>query len=82
VRKDCHDNSFDTTPKTIYDSKIATPKQLLDVKQLAERLRVSPKTIYGWVYRGIIEPERVGPRLIRFDFEKIEKWTSNKKGSP
>ena len=52
-------------------------KKLITVNQLAEYLGVSPKTIYGWHYRGLITAERVGPRLIRFDREKVAEWVSN-----
>jgi excisionase family DNA binding protein len=49
-------------------------KKRLSVKELADYLGVAPKTIYGWVYKGLITPEKIGPRLIRFDLEKIEQW--------
>lgn len=55
-------------------------KKLITVNELAQFLGVSPKTIYGWHYRGLINAERVGPRLIRFDLEKVMQWISNKKG--
>ena len=58
------------------DNKIV-PK-LLSVDQLALMLVVPKKTIYGWVYRGILEPIRVGPRLIRFDSEYIARWILKK----
>lgn len=49
-------------------------KKKLTVNQLAHYLGISPKTIYGYTYRGIIPFEKVGPRLIRFDLEKIDQW--------
>ncbi len=54
-------------------------KKRLSVKELADYLGVAPKTIYGWIYKGLIEPERIGPRLIRFDLEKIEQWILHSK---
>lgn len=68
--------------KPIYENRIVRTKRFLNVKELAIFLNVSAKTIYGWVYRGIIEPERIGPRLIRFDVEKVERWISSLKGDP
>lgn len=53
-------------------------KRFVTVNELALILGVSKKTIYGWVYRRLINPKRVGPRLIRFDLDEIEKWTSKK----
>jgi excisionase family DNA binding protein len=54
-------------------NRIGKLKQLLTVKELANRYRVSSKTIYKWVDRKIIEPEPAGPKLIRFDLEKVEQ---------
>lgn len=53
------------------------PVNFLSAKQLAEHLNVSVKTVYGWVHNGTIVPERVGPRLIRFDKEKVVLWMAS-----
>ena len=74
-------NAFDkaamTSPQEFIDNKIV-PK-LLSVDQLASMLGVPKKTIYGWIYRGLIESVRIGPRLIRFDSEYIARWILIKK---
>jgi excisionase family DNA binding protein len=72
----------DAIQNALFLNRIAPKKQRLSVKELADYLGVSQKTIYGWTYRGIIPFEKIGPRLIRFDVEKIEKWISEQKGSP
>jgi excisionase family DNA binding protein len=43
--------------------------------ELAERLKVSPRTIYDLVKRGKIPHARIGDRLI-FPRAEIEKWLS------
>ena len=74
------DYKFRNRNDSFSENRIAEKaKKRLSVKELADYLGVAPKTIYGWVYKGIIEPERVGPRLIRFDVEKIEKWILHSK---
>jgi excisionase family DNA binding protein len=75
------DSESPATKGRISENRIVKSKQLLNINQLAAYLGVSVKTIYGWIYRGIIEPERVGPRLIRFDVEKVERWISSKVGN-
>jgi excisionase family DNA binding protein len=87
--QDCLQSALEIDPKFKYsnyhigqeicqqidENRIAEKaKKRLSVKELADYLGVAPKTIYGWVYKGLIQPERVGPRLIRFDLEKIEQW--------
>lgn len=53
---------------------------LLTVDQLAQWLGISPKTIYGWTYRGLIPFERIGPKMVRFRREEIDRWlASNRK---
>ena len=55
------------------------PGELLSVSEVARSLRVSEKTIYGWVYRNLLVPIRVGPRLIRFKKTEIERWLHSQK---
>ncbi len=60
-------------------NRIDRPKKLLTVRELAQRYQVSEKTIYKWVDRGIIESEPAGPKLIRFNLEKVEQRLLNQK---
>ncbi len=46
---------------------------LLTVKDLAARLQVKDKTIYGWVSQGKIPCVKVNG-VIRFDARAIEQW--------
>lgn len=54
-------------------------RKLITVKELSEMISVPPKTIYGWIYRGIIQTVRVGQRLIRFDLDYINQEFLQKK---
>ena len=60
--------------KMVFENRIA--KKLLTVDELALKLGVSGKTIYGWIYRGLIKPIKVGPRLVRFNENEVEQWIS------
>jgi len=46
----------------------------LTVQELADQIRVSPKTLYGWVSRGKIPYMKFGQRVLRFNKEKIDRW--------
>lgn len=53
--------------------------RLIDIQTLATLLSVKPKTLYDWVYRGIIPYYKIGKRLVRFDYDEIVKWLEHKK---
>lgn len=52
-------------------------RRLLTVPEVAEMLRVSPKTLYVWVERGDFPSLRVGGR-IRFDPLGVRRWLEAK----
>lgn len=55
-------------------NKRATRQPLMSVKELAELLQVSVKTIYDWRYRGLGPTAiRVG-RYVRYEPDEIERW--------
>jgi excisionase family DNA binding protein len=76
-------NRQESTPEqqieksVFFENSVGTKAKLLSVDELAQYLGVSKKTVYGWVYRHWITPERIGPRLIRFNLEKIEQWIAS-----
>lgn len=51
--------------------------QLLTIKEVAEVLKVSHRTISDWVYKRKIPYIKVG-RVVRFDQQKIENWINNR----
>jgi excisionase family DNA binding protein len=53
----------------------ALPK-FLTVEEVAELLRVAPRTVYAWVYRGTIPFHKAGRRVI-FSLDEIVEWTNN-----
>jgi excisionase family DNA binding protein len=55
-------------------NKRAVRQPLMSVKELAELLQVSVKTIYDWRYRGLGPTAiRVG-RHVRYDPGEVERW--------
>jgi len=46
--------------------------RLLTLKEVAERLRLSPQTIYRWVRTGKIEPIKLPNRQLRFRESEVE----------
>jgi len=47
---------------------------LLTVKDAADYLNISYKTVYGLLYRRELDAERVGKRLRRIRLSTIEEW--------
>jgi excisionase family DNA binding protein len=56
---------------------------LLNVTEVAKRLRVSRPTIYEWCAKGILPHIRMGVRMLRFRETDIEKYKNRRsKGRP
>jgi excisionase family DNA binding protein len=51
---------------------IAT-KPKLTISEAADYLNVSGKTIRRWISAGLIEAERLGPRLIRVNADSLDQ---------
>jgi excisionase family DNA binding protein len=45
---------------------------LLTSKEVAAVLRVTPRTIRRWTHDGLLEPVRVGRRIVRYTPESVE----------
>ena len=50
-----------------------TGKRLLDIKEAAEFLNVSPNTLYSWVSQRRIPFVKLG-RRVEFDLKDLEDW--------
>lgn len=50
-------------------------EDLINTKQLAKLLNISPYTIIGWVHRKKVPYIKVG-RCTRFRVSQIERWMS------
>lgn len=48
-------------------------KRIGTAEELAERLTLKPKTIRDWARQGVIPSLRISPKVIRFDFDEVEK---------
>ena len=55
------------------------PKQFLKVAEVAELLKVKPRTIYEMVAQDRIPYRKPrGSNILRFDLEEILEWTRGK----
>ncbi len=55
------------------------PKQLLTVPEVAELLKVKPRTIYEMVAQNRIPYRKPpGSNILRFDLDEILEWTRRK----
>ncbi len=48
-------------------------ERLLTITEIASYLRISPRTIESWVYKGKIPHIKLG-RCVRFDVGQIQRW--------
>jgi len=52
---------------------VASPTSWGTIQEAADQLKVSTKTIRRWITQGLIEAERVGPRLIRVRLNSLDQ---------
>ncbi len=48
------------------------PVKFLNVPEAAELLRVSPRTVYGWVSQRLVPHRKAGRRVIFLESELLE----------
>lgn len=48
-------------------------KRLIGIKELSEKIDISPNTVYNWVSQRRIPYVKIG-RLTKFDSQKIDDW--------
>jgi len=51
---------------------------LLDVREAAALLGISPGSLYHWLSQGRIPFVRLGPRCVRFRQSDIEHWVAER----
>lgn len=51
----------------------------LNYREVAEMLGVPVGTVYAWVSRRALPHIRLGPRLVRFDREEIQRWRDERR---
>jgi len=49
-------------------------QELFTINELSELLGVSSRTIFAWKKERGLPFVKLGPRLIRYDFDSIEDW--------
>lgn len=57
-----------------------TTVELLNVREVAEILGVSQRTVWRWVDQGRLRTVRVGPKLVRFRRVDLDAITRSKNG--
>jgi len=55
--------------------KLVMLPKFLTVEEVADLLRVSPRSIYDWVSQGVIPFHKAGRRTI-FSLDEILEWTN------
>ena len=61
------------------NQEMPIPKQFLKVAEVAELLKVKPRTIYEMVAQNRIPYRKPpGSNILRFDLEEILEWTRRK----
>lgn len=69
--------STDAKHGSLFDNK-GQPCFLLKAIAVAQRLGVSPKTVYRWAKTGLIPCLVIGPRTVRFRPEDIDAIIAGK----
>ena len=52
-------------------ARTPNPRRLVDARELAEIVHVSPWTVYGWARSRRIPSIRPTPRILRFDLDRV-----------
>ena len=60
----------------------ATDERLMDVNEVAELLGVEPKTVYNWVYEGVIPYVKPTRMTLRFRPSDITEWLEERTHRP
>ena len=57
------------------------PTIALTVHEAAERLRVSPRTVWAWISQGRLDAIKLGPRTTRIPERSLERFVRRCAGS-
>jgi excisionase family DNA binding protein len=66
------------TPLMMSEENHTTPGKLMDVREVADFLKLAPGTIYHLVSRGQLPCVRLSARCVRFRRSDIEAWIEEK----
>lgn len=70
-------NDINLTNRTTFFDNLGSVG-FVTVKEVAAMLRVSPRTIRDWVYRGTIPFRKINGAL-RFNLAELENWLGEQK---
>ena len=59
-------NSISTRP-------VGDGRRFLTVEELATMCHVKPRTVYGWIAKGVVPYRKAGRRAL-FPFDEIQQW--------
>src|SRR5215813_4978173 len=68
------DQAGSVEPSAIGRTRPAHRQKLWTVAEIAEYLRVEPRTVYVWVREKDLPARKAGDEL-RFDPDEVERWT-------
>jgi excisionase family DNA binding protein len=79
VKRPSHALSASTPRPYLYDllmRGIANDKQLLTVREAADRLRVHPVTLRHWIADGRVPAVQLGGpgKAVRLDSDELDRW--------
>ena len=57
------------------------PLRLMTPREVAERLRVSTRTVQNWIREGRLPATRVSPRVVRIPADAVEALVRRCRGS-
>ena len=62
------------------ESAPALPKLLVDCRDAARMLSISPRALWSLTKNGELPAVRIGKRSVRYDVESLRRWIDQRKG--
>lgn len=51
--------------------EVQPPSDLITAEELAEKLKISPRTVRVWTRAGLIPAVRISPKVVRYDYRFV-----------
>ena len=52
-------------------------EELYTIEEVAQKMRVKPKTVYSWVCKGLLRPLKINRKLLRFTDAQIQEFVQS-----